>query len=489
MHARLRTFAVASLLLLASVSVATAQRAAGRVVDSETGAPVPGSLVRALDAGGAVSATTLSNGEGAFTLTSPPSVDVLSVAVERIGYATQTFLLRSFRDPDRLELYVGSAPIELGGLVVTGRQLCPADREGASSVQTLWDEARKSLEVTALTQAGRTVRYDVDEFQRDLRPSDYSALRGTSARRQIVSASPYRAISVEQMTERGWVEGTLMSGMTLFAPTADVLMTDDFAYQHCFRGEVTPDGVLLHFTPNNDRRGIAELEGTLVLDPETAELTDLRFRYTGIPGVRVGEHAGGTIRFVGAPNGMRIVQSWSIRAPVMSRYRTGFGSLARDELRLEYVSENGGRVVSIEMGDDTVRFPAPALDLGAPEGTVDRDEPAQVALVREMRGSAGAELLIRNDDDRPYRVTGIVLRECMNIAIACGEHGANITIAPGATTVVLTLRKERVLDDFRFEWDFVGIPVDPPEVTTGSVVVPAERVRRGYVPPAPGADR
>jgi hypothetical protein len=94
-----------------------------------------------------------------------------------------------------------SAPIELGAIVATAESQCRIGAAGSGdAAATLWAEARKSLEVTALTQV----------------------LRGTSTRRAVSATSPYRAISVEKVTERGWGAASIESIEFVDAPTATI---------------------------------------------------------------------------------------------------------------------------------------------------------------------------------------------------------------------------------------------------------------------------
>ncbi|MEX2584068.1 MAG: carboxypeptidase regulatory-like domain-containing protein [Gemmatimonadota bacterium] len=451
-------------VLVVLATTADAQVFRGRVLDAESGAPVAGGIVKAIGAGGEVGAGTLTDAQGAFVLPPPTAFDVRTLSVERIGYTDQSFELAGLGDPAGLELLVDSSPVELGAIVITAESLCRLQPGSSGAVQTIWDEARKSLEVTAMTQSDRVLRYETESFQRDLRPSDYSVLQGSVDRQVTTAASPYRSISIEQMTQRGWVEGNPVGGMTLYAPDAAVLMTEEFASQHCFNAESSGDTLLLHFTPNRERRGLPELEGTLVLDAETAELTELRFRYVGMSELRRGGHAAGEIEFFAAPNGLRVVRHWAIRAPAMSRLRSGFGSLALDQLRVDYVHERGGRVLSVGTEAGTIELPVEPLALGPSES--DRPEVGQVTSTRPLNRSGGAELLLRNNDPSPFQVTAVQLRNCRNTAVACGSYPVDVRIDPGETEVVFRLRQENVFDSFRFEWDYEGhkVEVAPAEI-------------------------
>ena len=94
--------------------------------------------------------------------------------------------------------------------------------------------------------------------------------------------SPFESKPAEDLLETGFVqrEG---SDQVYYAPDADVLLSTEFLRRHCFR-QVRSDReqlLGLAFEPQEETR-LTDISGTMWLNPETAELTSLNFRYENL---------------------------------------------------------------------------------------------------------------------------------------------------------------------------------------------------------------
>lgn len=456
MEARLLKFglpAIAIAFILASP--ASGQTLQGTVLDADSSEPVVGAIVKALGATGEVANGTLSDARGQFVLTPTVGTEVAALTVERIGYETQLFERSSWGGTTGIELRVGSAVITLGGIVVTGESLCGSRFGDAGGVQTFWDEARKNLEITAQSRTSRAVRFQVENYQRDIQPNGSTVLRGSSERFWTRALNPYTTLTIDQMTESGWVEGNAYQGMELYAPDAALLMAEEFASQHCFRAELDGAEALLHFVPNDQRRSMPEIEGTMVLDAETSELTALRFRYVNLPDMPSTRSADGEVNFFNAPNGLRVVGEWAVRAPAITVIRSADASPGSDRYRVDYIHEEGGRILTVESADTTLALTSDALDLG---NLPPADEAGQTTMIRPV-GNSASELVLFNHDPVPFRVSEVRLLACSNTALDCARYPVDILVPPGESAVLLRVRKDNVTQAYRFEWDYAGSPV------------------------------
>src|SRR5207245_343222 len=106
----------------------------------------------------------------------------------------------------------------------------------------------------------------------------------------------FRSLPAAVLASDGYVVSD-SSGVTFYAPDADVLLSDSFVNGHCFRFEPAPKDaknlIGVSFEPASDRRGMRDIEGTLWLDQRSAELEFLDFRYTNLPAAAQSTGAGG----------------------------------------------------------------------------------------------------------------------------------------------------------------------------------------------------
>jgi hypothetical protein len=351
------SIALAAALLLA-VTDAGAQELRGRVVDAALDIPVVGAMVIALDATGEPRARTLTDDRGDFLLRIPPSVVVQRYQVVRIGYSSQEYAADALSAEESRVLRVASSPVELEGIGVVADDLCGERFEGSGQVYDIWLETRKALEMTRLTQAQRSLSYDAETVTRVLDPGDLSERQRRVLPRRLRGQTPYYSLTEEQMTEGGWVATAADGGLMYWAPDATALLSPTFEQQHCFGAELMEDRIVLRFAPNRARQRIPDVEGEVVLDRATHRLERLSFDYTSLPLPREAEgHAGGEVRFLGAPNGMWVVSEWWIRMPVVRVELQSVGSRTTERVRVVELREEGGRVLRIRTGGEVIALP------------------------------------------------------------------------------------------------------------------------------------
>ena len=345
---------------------ASAQLVTGQVVDGATGLPVAGAMLVAIGDGEAVGGRGVTDEQGNFALDLEPSFELSRVQIVRFGYRTESYEADALSPNGPSVLSIAVAPLELAGLEAVAENLCREAFTSGGPVYDIWLEARKSLAVAEFAES-RALSFEAVRFERRLSVEDRAQLEdGLSETRVITAEKPYLSLSAEQMTETGWVgqiEQDRGAELVYYAPDASVLLSEAFTSQHCFGADVASGSIILRFTPHPSRSGIPDIEGEILLDQETLELTELRFRFVDLPlPTEAGTLADGEVRFFGAPNGVRIVREWAIRMPVLRA--TGWTLLFDDgrrapEVVAEHISEVGGRILSIDFGDGRLELHEP----------------------------------------------------------------------------------------------------------------------------------
>ena len=467
------TFGLTALLALAPP--AYAQTLVGRVVDAQSGQGLVGAIVAAVDSGDEVRARSLTREDGGFTLRLPVGFEATALRVERIGYAAQTFSVAELPAGEMLALRVTPAPILLEGISASAESLCGDDVQRDRLVHDVWQEARKSLQTQELSVEESVLSFETEALVRSLDPRTREELENSTQQRRFSAARPYRAISAEHMTTRGWAEESADGGMMYYAPDATLLLSDEFTNQHCFAVERSDEGILLTFEPNSERERLPELEGEMVLDASSLELTAIRFRYVGLPfPADIQGTADGEVLFYAAPNGLRIVREWAIRMPVATQVRTSLRDLRVEGVRVDYLREEGGRVLSVRTrGADIVlgserppNFFEPLAQRGVAWSNADQSisgvtsffEPLEERLAiwsAEDQSTGGISLFLRNELSVAIVVTGIELVDCTNVAVSCTQlHPVLVPLAAGQEARLFVVPREDLSSSVHFLWSF-----------------------------------
>ncbi|MEW5929311.1 MAG: carboxypeptidase regulatory-like domain-containing protein [Gemmatimonadota bacterium] len=338
--------------LLAPLPLA-AQAVRGSVVAESGGAPVPGAMVLLLDASGKARAGALTGADGRFSLAAP-APGTYTLRAERVGHgsAVSPALVLSAGESVEQRLVAPAQAVLLEGISVraSGRrcQVRPGEGEAAA---TLWTEARKALNAAAWARDARQSTYEVVRFDRELDPGSLRVLRDDRRTGTAVTTHPFASIPADSLSRRGFVQ-TGPSGTFYYAPDAQVLLSETFLDDHCFRvAEGGADGLVgLAFEPVRGR-GVPEVRGVFWLDRGSAELRWLEYDYVGLPDGLPEGKLGGRVEFERLPTGAWLVSRWAIRMPRLARETertretTGStGGAARVRERLVGIQETGGEV-------------------------------------------------------------------------------------------------------------------------------------------------
>lgn len=330
----------AAVLLLPGA--AAAQVVSGRVVEAGTGTPVSAAFVTLVDSAGLDRTSGLAGEDGAFRLLAP-SPGRYRLRAERIGYRSiTTELLDVAVEGLQLTIEVPGDAVTLGGLRVEGEGRCVLRPEEGEATYRLWEEARKALQITEWTSVEQRVLFQVGRFERLVDPSTMVVDSEQVEILGVVSEQPFVTTSPDTLLQEGFIR---IREDRIFYDGVDAatILSSDFLDTHCFRR--VPGGSALaglEFRPVDPGRGPSDVEGTLWLDPETAELRFLEFHYVNPPRFlrRIDpDDYGGRVEFRRLSDGSWVVSRWIIRTPVLDG--TGFRA------RLVQYSESEGEILAL----------------------------------------------------------------------------------------------------------------------------------------------
>ncbi|HEX6747896.1 MAG TPA: carboxypeptidase regulatory-like domain-containing protein [Longimicrobium sp.] len=354
-----RALPLAALAAALAALPAAAQTVTGSLTEPG-GRPVEQVLVALVDAQGRQRAAAFTDATGAFTIRAP-GAGRYSLRAERIGYATVTSPTFDLRDGEtRTErLNASGRAVALQALRVTaaGRR-CAGRTERASETATLWEEARKALNAAAYAARERMYHYDVVRWTRDLDARTGAVTHDERRTVGRVAEHPFVSDDPETLSRRGFVQALEGDSVGYWGPDAEVMLSDAFMNDHCFRVVDGDDPALvgLAFEPARGRT-LPDLAGTLWLDRRTAELRRVEYRYVGGPPESASPRVGGTVEYARLTGGPWIVRRWAIRMPLVQEVRpVNLGSMAAagpgtERTRLVAVRESGGEVVGTSGGD------------------------------------------------------------------------------------------------------------------------------------------
>jgi hypothetical protein len=449
-----RLFDVTLLMLLFPIAL-SAQSVRGFLMEEESGRPIAGALVLLLDTAGKRQGAALTDATGSFLLTAPAPARY-TVRAERVGHASAispTLDLRGGQIQE-LRLAAPTQPVALEGISVEGRKRrCSVRPESALETARVWEEARKVLTSAAWTQEASLYRFEVTHHERDL---DARSLQVHSERRNSGTTRarhPFASIPAGTLSERGFVQ-TTSNGTYYYAPDAEVLLSDKFMDDHCYRIEARGDSLIgLAFEPIPGR-DVPEIRGVLWLHRKTAELHHLEYGYVNLPVSVPTDKLGGRVEFRRLPTGAWIVERWALRMPQVSlvdqRGLTvgGMPAERRHEQRLAGIREVGGEVTGTFTRDGARVKEVPRMTVAG----VVFDSASATPLSGAMVFLSGTQFSATTDDEGRFVLEGVPEGEYL----AAFSHPVlesaeappaprSVTVRRGeATTVALTVPPLRV---------------------------------------------
>ena len=416
---------------LSFARAAAAQRIQGSVTLPDSVTPAPGVIVLAYGAAGTPLGQTLSREDGSFTLvlTAAGTVDLRAL---RIGQRP-TVLPSLAVDAGQVttaRIVLTNAPLPLSSVGVRKRTSCRIRPDSGQLVAQLWQEARKALLATQLTQSDASLIATVTTFDRAEDLSGSTSMGEHVRTRTGPTRKPFASRAADSLAKFGYATATHTS-TTFIAPDADVLLSESFAGVHCVYVAPAPkehrEWIGIGFSPTNDNLGFVDIEGTLWLDRTTAELRTLEYRYVGLVKKVADANPGGTVQFVRLPSGIWFVNAWQIRMPLMTEVRDDLNTTAwkfgAQRSVLDGVQVTGGSVRSITQAGAMLYSTGDADDgqLGAAT-----DSSQATATMCPNAGDTTALALLHGVvvDDQKEPVVGAKVALSWQIPTKCGFDGS-----------------------------------------------------------------
>jgi len=326
-----------------------AQVVRGTVTERGTSATLEGVLLSALDARDTVVAQILTGDGGAFEIRLP-GAGVYSLEAKRIGIKRVRLGPFTIGDGEskRLDIALEPLPAVLSSVRITGRTSCVRNPQTNAKTAALWEDARAALTASVITRSLTSDADSVVRFERKLDVQTWRVLYETRRKVPAATDRPFKSLPAEVLSVGGYVSVNQDGSTDYFAPDADVLLSDTFLTDHCFKieeGTFEHTGLVgLAFQPVPERQK-PDIKGVLWLDEKSAELRTLEFSYTWVPNDVRPVDFGGTVSFYRMPSGRWIVRSWRIRMPEFGNTRyVGSVAMRSSTPVLARISEEGGAV-------------------------------------------------------------------------------------------------------------------------------------------------
>ncbi len=347
-----------------------AQSVRGTVVRPSDSGPVAGVVVLLVDARDAVVARALTNERGEYRVAAP-AAGTYRERTLRIGYRPYTsepFVLSSAVEVVH-RLSLENVAFAMDTVRVVSVNACRVRTDTSASTYAIWAQVRAALTATQIASGDRANGARVVTYERTLDADGRRILAQQSTLNRNYSARAWLARPVDALHRAGYVTAEADGGTTYYAPDLDVLLSDSFLDDHCFRIARGSDArqIGLEFEPSRERRALPDIRGTVWLNRATSELDRLEFRYANVSREQEDGGAGGSMTFVRMSNGAWAIARWHIQMPVLERRRTGgfVGAASGIELRVAQIQVAGGELALMMRGRDTLWARAPLVLTGS----------------------------------------------------------------------------------------------------------------------------
>ena len=342
-----------ALALACFAKTAFAQEVRGTVRDSATRQPIPGAVLVLLDASGGALGRNITNERGQYRIAR--SAGMTRMRVLRIGFRPREVELpRATDSVAQLDISMQSLPTMLEPIRVSADSKCPRRSDDARTYALL-EQVRAGLLSIVVARDANPAALVRLVFERRMDGSS-DRIATQSVRMDSITAATTSfsaAHAATDFVQRGFMRDSAQQSI-FFGPDADVLLDDGFALGYCFRiiqaGRERTNQIGLAFSAPERPSGRVDIDGALWVDTIARALRDIEFRYVGLGRLIEGLRPGGRVAFREMPNGMVLIDQWSLRliATEQDTIQTG----AREQIRTWYrASEKGGEVAHARWPD------------------------------------------------------------------------------------------------------------------------------------------
>lgn len=381
---------IAFVAALVTVPALHAQSMIGRVVSATGDAPVPGVLVSLLDSADVAVARALTDASGRFEL-GAPRPGRYRIRTQRIGFRPSTSAPLQLATGASLErqLTLSAIAFSLDTVRVAQRSVCGSMGDSAAAIFAMWEQARTALYAAQLTSRARGLHATVESYQHTMEPRARTISDETRELSSGFVTAPWRSPSIGSLRREGYVVEDEQGWTTYRVPGLDVLASDAFVQDHCFRIVRARDNrqIGLAFQPTRSRREIPEIRGTIWLDRASSELRRVEFGYVNITREQEGE-AGGDVEFARLNDGGWAISRWNVRMPVLEQYSVS----GRTQLRVAEVRVAGGDLTLATRGSDTLWARGPVVAAVKPTPAVQRPTDVSAELVGRVSSDSASPL-------------------------------------------------------------------------------------------------
>jgi len=314
---RVRFITCLTLIAAAAATEGRAQTLRGTVRDSSSGVPIPGAVVTLLDSAAGVAARTMTDEGGQFRAVLLGNV-VRAMRVVRLGFRPRTVTLPAARDGViRVDVPMTSIPMAMQSVNVTAVPGCPSRPDRAMAAAVL-EQARAGLLATVVARSDKPARMT---RLRATRFVDLVSNQVVHQRVRIDSSGTSFGSFGAARSAADFVRIGFRSDSAGFeryyGPDAEVLLDDRFTSAYCFHlaaaEPARPHQIGLGFRPPNRRNGRIDVDGSIWIDTVARALVDIEYRYLGTDPRGDSFRPGGRIAFRTMPNGVVVIDRWSIR--------------------------------------------------------------------------------------------------------------------------------------------------------------------------------
>lgn len=291
----------------------------GSVLEETSGSPVVGAVITLVRANGSSAASVLSNERGEYAVRAPGpgryGIQAKRIGVRRIASALFDLSMGETR---RADLVIESVLYRQPEILITGYTSCDVRASESARVAALWDEARTALTASGISQRDQLFKASVVRYARELDSTSRKVLSETRSQASGIIERPFVSVPAAELSREGYVRAQDDGTHLFYGPDAEVLVSDEFLADHCFRvvdgGRRQRGLVGLGFEPTtlSDK---PDVRGTLWLDEKSSELRFIEYAYTRLPDGTIDSRVGGQVHFARLASGAWIVSRWFIRMP------------------------------------------------------------------------------------------------------------------------------------------------------------------------------
>ena len=298
-----------------------AQVLSGTVRDSASQQPIPNTRVLTLDPAGRATASVMTDQQGRFRISpwtsrSAARAGTVRLRVLRLGFRPRELPVARSAAAAPFDVSIVPFPIVLEEFHVVAPS-CPKRTDRAAALGLL-QQVRMALFATVLARSQSSATMTRLLYDRRVESSTGRVV-SQSVRTRVTSATtePFTASRSATMFNRQGFVRDANGAHAYIGPDAETLIDDAFASRYCVKlagvDRQRPNLVGLGFEPVDREEGRIDIVGTVWIDTLSRVLQDLTFHYVGLDRETSLLGPEGRLAFRELPNGVVIIDQWSLR--------------------------------------------------------------------------------------------------------------------------------------------------------------------------------